>query len=150
VLYERSQLRQVHARRYPSVQEQELLLLSLCCSQLSPVPHTCFPPFLSQLYNWDFSVFDLNKASNGRPLFSVTLALLKDQGLLVSSTHVQQTCTFDSLLHELQTRSLASHAPEDLQFSCCLLYVAPASPSVSCTASKKEGFPLTPAAVPLQ
>jgi hypothetical protein len=54
------------------------LLTCLCCPVLSC---TC-PPL--QLYKWDFSVFDLEKLTGGRPLYHVTLALLKDQGLLVS------------------------------------------------------------------
>ncbi|GBF89886.1 hypothetical protein Rsub_02590 [Raphidocelis subcapitata] len=36
----------------------------------------------SQLYDWDFNMFELDRASGRRPLSTTTLALLEDQGLL--------------------------------------------------------------------
>lgn len=39
-----------------------------------------------QVYDWDFNVFDVHKQTGGRPLFHVTMALLEDQGLFVSSS----------------------------------------------------------------
>lgn len=45
------------------------------------------PPVLRvQVYNWDFNVFDVHKQTGGRPLFHVTMALLEDQGLFVSTS----------------------------------------------------------------
>jgi hypothetical protein len=56
-----------------------LVLLLLCWPWLLPGQSACF----LQLYEWDFSVFELGKQSGGRPLFHVSMALLQDQGLLV-------------------------------------------------------------------
>jgi hypothetical protein len=36
------------------------------------------------VYRWDFNVFDFAQSVKGKPLYNVTMALLQDQGLLVS------------------------------------------------------------------
>lgn len=36
-----------------------------------------------QLYRWDFDIFDVCERSKGRPLFTIALALLDAEGLLV-------------------------------------------------------------------
>ena len=36
-----------------------------------------------QVYDWDFNMFEVDRASGGRPLYTATMALLQDQGLLV-------------------------------------------------------------------
>jgi hypothetical protein len=38
----------------------------------------------AQVYRWDFNVFDFAQSVKGKPLYNVTMALLQDQGLLVS------------------------------------------------------------------
>ena len=46
----------------------------------------------TQLYDWTFNVFELAERSGGRPLYVVTMALLEDQGLLVSESERRGTC----------------------------------------------------------
>ena len=40
---------------------------------------------VSQIDDWDFDIFDLSVKTQGRPLYTVCMALMEKEGLLVTA-----------------------------------------------------------------
>lgn len=75
---------------------------------------------MSQIDDWDFDIFDLSIKTSGRPLYTVCMALMEKEGLLVPALPVLPSSSHKFVLPVTwsMTRLIACSKQSVLRVSC--------------------------------